>query len=269
MQTGTGEHLTHRMDFSAVRSRAEKGSECQRSNGNENGKSLGINVGANERLISGVAGGALVVYGLSRMSLGGLITAIAGGALMVRGVTGNCQLYRAIGVDTAHKTRERAAHELHDGIHVEKAVTINRPVADVFAFWRNLTNLPRFMEHLKSVTPTGGKCSHWVATAPAGMTVEWDAEIINERQNELIAWRSLEGADVDNAGVVRFKEAPGGRGTEVHVTMRYVPPAGRVGAIAARMFGEEPYQQITEDLNRFKQVLETGEIATTRGQSHG
>lgn len=272
MQREQSGSLANQMDFSGIRGRGDNG---QRQAGNSN--SATINVGKNERLLSGVAGGALVFYGLSRMSLGGIVAAMAGGALMMRGVSGNCKLYSALGVNTAEGTtsagnaarQSKAAHDLHDGIHVERAVTINRPIADVYAFWRNLTNLPRFMEHLQSVTQSTGKCSHWVAKAPAGMTVEWDAEIITERENELIAWKSLEGADVDNAGVVRFTKAPGDRGTEVHVTLRYNPPAGRVGALAAKLFGEEPQQQINEDLRRFKQVMETGEIATIKGQAHG
>jgi uncharacterized membrane protein len=125
------------------------------------------------------------------------------------------------------------------------------------------------MNHLESVTTTGEGRSHWVAKAPAGSTVEWDAEIYNEKENELIAWRSLEGADVDNAGSVRFEPAAGDRGTTVRVTLRYDPPGGALGAAVARLFGENPDQQIDEDLRRFKQVMEVGEVVNTEGQPSG
>jgi len=145
-------------------------------------------------------------------------------------------------------------------------VTINRPPEDLYRFWRNFENLPRFMRHLESVSETGAGRSHWVAKAPAGSTVEWDAEIYNEKEGEMIAWRTLEGADVASAGSVHFEEAPGGRGTLMRVVLKYDPPAGKLGAIIARLFGENPEQQIAEDLGRFKQLMETGEVATTEGQ---
>jgi uncharacterized membrane protein len=116
---------------------------------------------------------------------------------------------------------------------------------------------------------TGEGRSHWVAKAPAGTTVEWDAEVYNEKENEMIAWRSLEGSQVDNAGSVHFTPAPGGRGTQVRVVLKYDPPAGVIGAAVARLFGESPAQQIDEDLRRFKQLMEAGEVATTTGQPSG
>jgi uncharacterized membrane protein len=142
----------------------------------------------------------------------------------------------------------------------ERAITVNRPPDEVYSFWRELSNLPRFMRHLESVQVLDGARSHWRAKAPAGRSVEWDAEITEDRPNELIAWRSLPGADVDNSGVVRFRPAPGGRGTEVHVLMHYDPPAGALGAIVAKLFGENPTQQVSDDLRAFKQVIETGEV---------
>ena len=154
-------------------------------------------------------------------------------------------------------------------IRVKKAITVNRPLEEVYRFWRDFPNLPRFMNHLASVEVTGERRSHWVAKAPAGMTVEWDAEIIDDRPNELIAWRSLEGADVDNSGAVRFERAPGGRGTEVSLEMQFSPPGGVISAKIAKLWGEEPEQQVQEDLRSFKRVMETGEIATTEGQPSG
>ncbi|HEX8089368.1 MAG TPA: SRPBCC family protein [Blastocatellia bacterium] len=149
-----------------------------------------------------------------------------------------------------------------------KAMTINRPPEEVYRFWRDFQNLPRFMTHLESVQVTEGNRSHWVAKAPAGATVEWDAEIIEDRPNEMIAWRSLEGADVDNSGSVRFEQAPGGRGTEVRVEIEYNPPGGVVGATIAKLFGEEPEQQLKDDLFRFKQVMETGEVVKSDASIH-
>jgi uncharacterized membrane protein len=147
-------------------------------------------------------------------------------------------------------------------------ITVNRPAQEVYRYWRDFENLPRFMSHLESVRITGERRSHWVAKAPGGTNVEWDAEITEDVPNKLIAWRSLEGADVENSGVVRFEEAPGGRGTEVRVEMVYNPPGGLVGAGIARLFGEEPGQQIKGDLRRFKQVLETGEVVHSDSSIH-
>ncbi len=144
-----------------------------------------------------------------------------------------------------------------------QTVTILRPVDEVYAFWRDFENLPRFMRHLESVHVLDERRSHWVTRAPAGRTVEWDAEIVEDRPNELISWRSLDGSDVDNAGTVRFRRAPGDRGTEVLVELRYDPPAGKLGAMVAKLFREEPGQQVEEDLRRFKQVMETGDIVVS------
>jgi uncharacterized membrane protein len=154
-------------------------------------------------------------------------------------------------------------------IRMAQSVTINRSPEEIYRFWRDLQNLPRFMKHLESVRATGDKRSHWAAKAPAGRTVEWDAEITEDRPNELIAWRSLEGADVDSVGHVRFERAPGGRGTIVKVEMQYSPPAGRVGATVAKLLGVGPEWRIKDDLRRFKQLMEVGEIITTEGQPAG
>ena len=154
-------------------------------------------------------------------------------------------------------------------MHVKKAITVNRPPEEVYRFWHDFRNLPRFMKHLEDVRVTGNRRSHWKAKAPAGTTVEWDAEVVDDRPNELIAWRSLEGADVDNWGSVRFAPAPGGRGTEVRVELDYAPPGGALGATVAKLFGEEPEQQMQDDLRRFKQVLETGEVVYSEATVHG
>jgi len=142
------------------------------------------------------------------------------------------------------------------GIHVEEAITVNRPVSDVFRFWRNFENLPTFMKHLESVSEREAGVTHWVAVGPAGTRVEWDARIITEVDNRLIGWQSLEGSTISTAGSVNFREST--RGTEVRVHFQYNPPAGRLGAAVAWLFGEEPHIQVREDLRRFKQLIETG-----------
>ncbi len=233
------------------------------------GNKAGVNVGETERYASAIGGGALAIYGLTRGSLSGLVLGLVGGALVYRGVSGHCDVYEAAGISTAREGERgsRVSVPGNRGIKVEKSVTVNRPAGELYSYWRNFENLPNFMDHLESVTVQDDRRSHWVAKAPAGTTVEWDAEIINEKENELIAWRSLEGADVDNAGSVRFEEATGGRGTVVKVALEYNPPGGGVGSLIAKLFGEEPSGQVQEDLRRFKQVMETGERATTEGQS--
>jgi uncharacterized membrane protein len=150
-------------------------------------------------------------------------------------------------------------------IEIKKSITINRSPEELYQFWRDFQNLPRFMKHLESAHVIDGKRSHWVAKAPAGTTVEWDAEITMDEPNRLIAWRSIEGSDVDNSGSVRFEPATGGRGTVLRVEMAYNPPAGIAGAAIAKLFGEEPEQQVEGDLRRFKQIMETGEVVVSDG----
>lgn len=146
------------------------------------------------------------------------------------------------------------------GIRVRKTITINRSPEELYRFWRSIENLPRFMGHLESVRELDLRRSYWKVRAPLGTTVEWTAEVVEDRPNELISWRSVEDTQVPNSGVVRFVPAPGGRGTEVHLEITYNPPAGVVGASIARLFGKEPGQQVEGDLRRLKQVLEVGEV---------
>jgi uncharacterized membrane protein len=165
-------------------------------------------------------------------------------------------------------SRERsdgAREWLQRGVRVEQVTTINRPIEEVYQFWQNFENFPRFMRHLESVQQLSGPLSRWCAKGPAGMRVEWEAEVLEAREHEWIAWRSLEGADVPNSGSVRFQRAPGARGTEVRVQLQYHPPAGALGKGIAWLFGEEPSQQIHEDLHRAKQLLETGEVPLSEG----
>jgi uncharacterized membrane protein len=150
------------------------------------------------------------------------------------------------------------------GVHIAQACTIEASADDLYRFWRNLANLPLFMAHLESVTASSDKNSHWKAKGPFDKEVEWDAEIISDEPGRVIAWRSLQGADVENAGSVRFKET-GDRGTEVRVVIDYIPPAGKLGSVLAKLIGEDPSANLKEDLRRLKRLVETGEIANNHG----
>jgi uncharacterized membrane protein len=151
------------------------------------------------------------------------------------------------------------------GVHVQKTLTVNKPIEQVYEFWRDVEKLPRFMSHLVSVEHLGEGRSRWRAKGPAGMTFSWDAEIVEDRPHELISWRSVPGGGVRNRGAVHFERAPGARGTEVRVELEYEPPAGEIGKAVAWLFGEEPEQQVRDDLRRFKQLMETGEIPLSDG----
>ena len=159
---------------------------------------------------------------------------------------------------------------LENFMDVTRAITVGHPRDVVYAFWRDFENLPRFMYHLEFVENLGSGRSHWVAKAPAGRSVEWDAEIVEDVPGERISWRTVnQDNDIAHSGSVSFVTAPGARGTEVHVRLRYDPPGGKIGAAIARLFGEEPGQQIADDLRRFKQVLETGEVVRSEASPDG
>jgi uncharacterized membrane protein len=232
-----------------------------------------VNVADVERWASAIGGAALTALGIKQLtdrSPAGAALAAAGSALMYRGATGHCAVYAAAGINTADDADgTRAALAGPRGVQVEEVVTINAPADQLYRFWRNLEQLPRFMSHLVSIRQIDERRSHWVAKAPGRRTVEWDAEIINEIPGELIGWRTLDGSDIVSAGSVHFKPALAGRGTEVHVRLQYDPPAGKIGATVAWLLGHEPSQVIREDLRRFKQIMETGEVPTTKGQPRG
>lgn len=221
-----------------------------------------VNLGQTERAVSQAGGGALLLFGLARRSRLRLPFLLSGGYLLYRGLTGRDHIYQALGIN-------RAGSNGQGGIQVERTLTVNRPRAEVYAFWREFERLPRFMEHLESVQPLDGSRTHWVARGPLDTAIEWDAETVEDRPNERIAWRSLPGSEVENEGGVDFKDAPGGRGTEIHVRLSYQPPAGSASAAAAKLLGEEPSRQVLDDLRHFKQMIETGETATITGQSSG
>ena len=198
-----------------------------------------------QRLISGVGGGALVLMGLRKKGPIGLLMAAAGGFLIFR-AAGGAQMVNQVtgGGSTSSKP-----------IFVEHSVVIDRPPQQVYDYWRKLDNLPQIMSHLETVTMLDERRSRWVAKAPLGTHVEWEAEIVNDKPGERIGWHSLPGATVDNAGSVQFESMPNGS-TRLHVALSYRPPAGPLGAAVAKLFGEEPSQQIAEDLQKFKQTFE-------------
>ncbi len=232
------------------------------NNGRSNGSK--VNVGKAERIACAVGGGALISYAITNRSKTGIALGLVGAGLLFRGATGQCEAYRSLGINTAENDAEEVARE----VHIEKSITVNSTPKELFRFWRDYENLPRFMEDLESVTELDETTSHWVANGPGGKRFEWDAEIYNEKENELIAWRSLPGADITNAGSVHFEEAPG-HGTYVKVVLNYNPPGGKAAALLAKLFRKEPGQLVEHNLRRLKQLVETGEIPTTEGQSSG
>jgi uncharacterized membrane protein len=202
------------------------------------------------------AGALLLLVGASRRSAVGACLAVSSAPLLYRGITGRWP--DVLNGCVPGSTKSALGGER--GVHVRESVRLEVPVADVYRFWRRLENLPRFMTHLNRVAEHPDGTSHWVAAGPAGLAVEWDAEVINEIENKVLAWRSVPGSDVATAGSVNFDEARGGRSTQVTVHLQYAPPAGKAGALVASLFGREPSQTVREDLRHFKQLLEAGEI---------
>ncbi|MEP6686758.1 MAG: SRPBCC family protein [Gemmatimonadales bacterium] len=222
------------------------------------------NVGFAERWVSGAVGVGLLAHGLGRQR-GRLVLVPIGLGLLRRAITGRCEVKRALGsLRSRGPGRPGSVPALTGGAgrKIEQAVTIDRPPAELFHFWRRFDNLPRFMDNLESVTMLDNCRSRWVAKGPLGIRVGWEAEIHHEVEDELIGWRSLPGADVDQAGSVHFAPEPGG-GTEVRVRLRYAAPAGALGDALAQVLGDDPEHQIADDLRRLKQVMEAGEVATS------
>ncbi len=215
-----------------------------------------------ERLGSLIVGGALVLTGLSQRSLLRTLLTASGASLIYHGIMGDKNLQ--------NKLMETTTELIATSIRVEKTVTIqNKSPEELYTFWRNFENLPTFMKNLQSVRIVNETRSHWAAKSPMGNSIEWDAEMLIDRPNELITWASVPGADVENSGSVRFTPAYPGRGTEVKLVLEYSPPGGGITDAIAKVFNQSPEQQIVEDLRHFKMLMETGEIATTEGQSSG
>jgi uncharacterized membrane protein len=222
------------------------------------------NVGDWERILSVAAGAGLATVGLMRGRWDGLLLAALGAGFVWRGYSGRCQCYAALGINTAEHHRATAV-PAQQGVKVEKSIRIRRPPHEIYQFWRRLENLPRVMKHLERVEPLDSQRSHWVAVGPLGTHVEWDAEILNERENELIAWRSMPGGDIQTAGSIRFEPAHDGS-TDLTLSMKYNPPAGKAGAQIAHWLGQGLEQKLDEDLGRWKQVMESGAEQQLGGQ---
>jgi uncharacterized membrane protein len=222
---------------------------------NELATNVATNVSDSERIGSIALGAGLILIALSRRSLFGGLLGLAGAGLVARGMTGNCALYRRLGINSGELSTEAGVAD-QQGIKVTQTIDIEREPAEVYRHWRKLENLARFMEHVESVEEIDSERSRWVVRGPLGQQLRWDARIVNEREGELIAWESLPGAEVSNAGSVWF-EPNGNGGTRLKVSLKYDPPAGMVGAAAAKLFGESPDEELRQDLGRFKEIIET------------
>ena len=217
-----------------------------------------VNLDRVERQFS-IATGALLIFGaLRRRSFKMLL---GGGYFLYRGVTGYCPVYRAF--------ENWAGAPLSEGLSFEESVAVNKPVDEVYALWRGVENLPNFMLHLESVTPTYGNRSHWVARLPAPLRLEWDAAVTEEHENRKISWCSLPGSRVHHQGSVFFHPLAGHGGTEIKIIMNYKPPVGSAGTAAAKLLSLLTQNQLRADLRAFKAVAETGEKPTTSGQPSG
>jgi uncharacterized membrane protein len=221
------------------------------------------NISAIARWTSVVAGTALALEGFRRRNR---FVSATGFGLLARGVSGFCPVSYAIGRNTASQDT-RTALGGSRGVKVQSSVTIYRAPFEVYSYWRQLENLPRFMRHLEKVEEDANGRSRWTARGPLDTRVFWEAEIINDVPVELISWRTLPDSDVVSAGSVRFKSVGADRATRVNVKLQYAPPAGKVGATLAWLVGEDPQRQIDEDLRRFKQILETEEAPTRRSDA--
>jgi uncharacterized membrane protein len=226
------------------------------------------NVSQIEQWASLAAGTALLVGGLQRGRLGGLVSCLAGGSLLYRGLTGHCHAYDALGIDTSKHSLATSV-PAQQGDRIDHALVVNRSAKDLYDFWRDLKNLPKVLRHVGRIDVVSPTRSHWVAKGPMGTLFEWDAEIHNEREPELIAWRSLPGSQVETAGSVHFRSLGHDRGTAVSVTLKYNPPGGKIGAAIATILGQGMQQELEEDLRQFKSIMEAGEVATIDGQPQG
>jgi uncharacterized membrane protein len=226
------------------------------------------NIGEVQRMLSATAGVISLVSGLSRRNWAGVALAMVGGGLLYRAISGYCPAFGAVGIDTSSDYRRARPNDTSRlgrrkvrtdrATKMQRAIAINRPPNDLYQFWRSLDNLPRIMKHLDSVEVINDQMSHWVLKSMPGVpTIEWDAEIINDVKDQRIGWRSLQGADVNNTGSVEFKPTDDGKRTWLTVTLQYEPPAGQLGTAIAKWFGEDPDTKLAQDLQRFKEQMET------------
>jgi len=214
-----------------------------------------VNVGERERIVSAIAGGTLLVFGLTRMSVGGLLLAAVGAALGYRGLTGHCDAYERLGIDAGGARRNVG----NLGVKIDEAIVVNAPPQRVYDVWRNLENLPRLLSHVERVEVLDRTRSRWTVKGPGGARGSWDAELINDKPGELIAWRTRDSTLVNHAGSVTFE--PAGSGTHVRVSLQYDPPGGRFGHAVASLVSADAGSQVAHDLAEFKRALEEGRLA--------
>jgi len=232
---------------------------------NQSNTTAMVNVTQNERTISLVGGSVLTVFGvviaITRRNPVGILVALLGGGLVYQGTSGHSPLYRLLGSNRAVRTNPQNVSVPHEqGEHIVAVVTIDKPIEELYSIWRNFQNLPSIMSYLEKVEIKDDTHSRWTVKAPTGMKASWDAEIINEVKNQVIGWRSLQDAQVANAGSVRFRPAPYGKGTELRVTLEYVAPGQKLGVAVAKWLGQNPEEQLQDDLEHFKQYIENGEF---------
>ncbi len=233
-------------------------------------RATSINVGHAERLFSLLGGGLLILYGLGRKRLSGIALALLGGDLLRRGLTGHCYLYQALDISTFEESPHTVARLPHNmGIKVQRAMTIQRSPEELYRFWHNVENAPLYMQYIQRIQVTGDRTSHWIATTPTGTPLEWDSEITQDVPNKLIAWQAIGKALTGTGGQITFTPAPANKGTVVTVEMDFSQPGGALGASFAPLLGHLPEQLVRENLRRFKELMETGEIATIHGQPVG
>ena len=223
--------------------------------GKKPAEAANVNVHEVERAGSVLLGGGLTFLGLKQGSLSGWLLAAIGGSLVYRGVTGRCMVYESLGINTAQGHGPATTIPAQHGVHVEHSVIVQREAEELYDAWRHFKGLPDFMSHLESVEELDERRSRWIAKGPLGTKISWEAEILNERPGELIAWRSVDGSVIDTAGSVRF-EPSGAAATQITVNLKYNPPAGKTGAKLSQLLGTDPDQQIVEDLQRFKRIME-------------
>ena len=252
---------------------------------------LGVtrNVGETERWASMIGGALTALYGLRRGDGAGALLAVAGGALLARGAMGYCPVYDSLGMDSSDEhgrlrgvARVRgeprrpvqqhgrsAVLDASESERIVESVVIDRPAAELYAFWRDFTNLPKVMEYIDRVEILDDRRSHWRARSAGDAVVEWISEIVRDEPNEFISWKTVGDAPVRHAGSVHFRAAPGSRGTEVRVEIDYDPPGGKLYRLLGALTGRDPGRQVMEELRRFKHIAETGEVPTNEGPRGG
>ena len=227
----------------------------------------GINVGQGERVASTVLGAALVLLGLERRSPGGVLAALAGGSLLYRGVTGHCEAYKRLGVDTAedgsrHADGQAAGVSSQAANDVQRTVTVGRPADELHQLWRAPETLPKIMGHFAEIAVIDRDRARYTVHGPGGRSLAWETQVVEEKPGDVVRWETLPGADMPNEGTLRFAKAPDGLGTEVALRLRFSPPGGALGSAAMRLLGAVPSAIVAKILRRFKSLAETGEMPT-------